>query len=147
MVVVVDDHRNIRETLTYVLQTSGIAVETGTNGVEGLEAIKRYKPKVVLLALEMPLMDGYEVCREIRHASDLDDVFVLVLTAHGQSLDLAKAQDVGIDLQMTIPFDDELLVEVVSEVFDGRLKPRSRSNSGDRVVCQTSAEPCAAAGL
>ena len=131
MVVVVDDHRNMRETLTYVLESSGIAVATGTNGVEGLEAIKRYKPKVVLLALEMPRMDGYEVCREIRRTSDLVEAFVLVLTARGQSPDPVRALDVGVDLHMPKPFDDEPLIEVINEVFEGRLAPRQHGNSSD----------------
>ena len=49
MVVLVDDEPNIRETVAFILEAEGIEVETGADGVEGLEAVKRCKPKVVLL--------------------------------------------------------------------------------------------------
>ncbi len=124
MVVLVDDEPNIRETVAFILEAEGIDVETGADGVEGLDAVKRCKPKVVLLDVMMPRMDGYEVCREIRNAPELEGVFVMILTARGQKSDEVKALEVGADLYMSKPFDDEVVLQVIQEVFEGRLASR-----------------------
>lgn len=124
MVVVVDDEQNIRETLAYILEAEGIEVETSADGVEGLEAVKRCKPKVVLLDVMMPRMDGYEVCRQIRSASDLAEVFVIIVTARGQRSDEVMALNVGANLYVAKPFDDAIVLEVIGQVFEGKLTAR-----------------------
>jgi DNA-binding response OmpR family regulator len=68
--------------------------------------------------------DGYEVCREIRSTPELAGVFVMILTARGQKSDEVKALEVGADLYMSKPFDDEVVLQVIHEVFEGRLASR-----------------------
>jgi two-component system alkaline phosphatase synthesis response regulator PhoP len=140
MVVLVDDEPNIRETVAFILEAEGIEVETGADGVEGLEAVKRCKPKVVLLDVMMPRMDGYEVCREIRSTPELEGVFVMILTARGQKSDEVKALEVGADLYMSKPFDDEVVLQVINEVFEGRLASRHGNASSDTGVHYQRAE-------
>jgi len=122
MVVLVDDEPNIRETVAFILEAEGVEVETGSDGVEGLDAVRRCQPKVVLLDVMMPRMDGYEVCRAIRADPALAGVFVMILTARGQKSDEAKALEVGADLYMSKPFDDEIVLQVIQDVFEGRLR-------------------------
>jgi len=133
MVVLVDDEPNIRETVAFILEAEGVEVETGSDGVEGLEAVRRCRPKVVLLDVMMPRMDGYEVCKAIRNDADLNGVFVMILTARGQKSDEEKALEVGADLYMSKPFDDEVVLQVIRDVFDGRLVSR-HSGDGDGPV-------------
>ena len=121
VVVLVDDEPNIRETVAFILEAEGVEVETGCDGVEGLEAVRRCKPKVVLLDVMMPRMDGYEVCRAIRNDPELDGIFVMILTARGQKSDEETALEVGADLYMSRPFDDEIVLQVIQDVFEGRL--------------------------
>ena len=121
VVVLVDDEPNIRETVAFILEAEGVEVETGCDGVEGLEAVRRCKPKVVLLDVMMPRMDGYEVCRAIRNDPELDGIFVMILTARGQKSDEETALEVGADLYMSKPFDDEIVLQVIQDVFEGRL--------------------------
>ncbi len=134
MVVLVDDEPNIRETVAFILEAEGVEVETGSDGVEGLEAVRRCKPKVVLLDVMMPRMDGYEVCRAIRSDPELSGVFVMILTARGQKSDEAKALEVGADLYMSKPFDDEVVMQVIRDVFDGRLVSKQGSAADGPVV-------------
>ncbi|RMF21431.1 MAG: response regulator [Deltaproteobacteria bacterium] len=134
MVVLVDDEPNIRETVAFILEAEGVEVETGSDGVEGLEAVRRCKPKVVLLDVMMPRMDGYEVCRAIRSDPELQGVFVMILTARGQKSDEAKALEVGADLYMSKPFDDEVVMQVIRDVFDGRLVSKQGSTEDGPVV-------------
>ncbi|RMD81949.1 MAG: response regulator [Candidatus Dadabacteria bacterium] len=134
MVVLVDDEPNIRETVAFILEAEGVEVETGCDGVEGLEAVRRCKPKVVLLDVMMPRMDGYEVCRAIRSDPELAGVFVMILTARGQKSDEAKALEVGADLYMSKPFDDEVVMQVIRDVFDGRLVSKHAASGEGPVV-------------
>lgn len=134
MVVLVDDEPNIRETVAFILEAEGVEVETGSDGVEGLEAVRRCRPKVVLLDVMMPRMDGYEVCKAIRSDPDLTGVFVMILTARGQKSDEEKALEVGADLYMSKPFDDEVVLQVIRDVFDGRLASRHGADGDAPVV-------------
>ena len=134
MVVLVDDEPNIRETVAFILEAEGVEVETGSDGVEGLEAVRRCKPKVVLLDVMMPRMDGYEVCKAIRNEPELTGVFVMILTARGQKSDEEKALEVGADLYMSKPFDDEVVLQVIRDVFEGRLVSRHGADGDGPVV-------------
>jgi two-component system alkaline phosphatase synthesis response regulator PhoP len=118
-VVLVDDEANIRETIAFILDAEGVEVATAKDGMEGLAAVRRLRPKVVLLDVMMPKMDGYEVCRAIRQDANLIGTFVIVLTAKGQRSDEQKALDIGADMYLSKPFDDEVVLRVIGEVFAG----------------------------
>jgi two-component system alkaline phosphatase synthesis response regulator PhoP len=118
-VVLVDDEPNIRETIAFILDAEGVEVATAADGTEGLAAVRRLKPKVVLLDVMMPRMDGYEVCRAVRQDANLLGVYVIILTAKGQKADEKKAMEVGADLYLSKPFDDEVVLKVIRDVFAG----------------------------
>lgn len=118
-VVLVDDEANIRETVAFILDAEGVEVATAADGVEGLSAVRRLKPKVVLLDVMMPKMDGYEVCRAIRQDPNLVGTYVIILTAKGQRSDERNALDFGADMYLSKPFDDELVLRTIGEVFAG----------------------------
>ena len=128
-VVLVDDEPNIRETVAFILEAEGVEVETAGDGMEGLEAVRRCRPRVVLLDVMMPRLDGYEVCREIRRDPDLEGVFVVILTARGQKADEVRSLEVGADLYMSKPFDDEVVLGVIRDVFEGRLVSAARQTA------------------
>lgn len=118
-VVLVDDEANIRETIAFILDAEGVEVATAADGVEGLSAVRRLKPKVVLLDVMMPKMDGYEACRAIRQDPNLIGTYVIILTAKGQRSDELKAIENGADFYLSKPFDDEVVLRVIGEVFAG----------------------------
>ena len=118
-VVLVDDEPSIRETIAFILDAEGVEVATAADGIEGLAAVRRLKPKVVLLDVMMPRMDGYEVCRAIRQDANLIGTYVIILTAKGQRSDEQKALEIGADLYLSKPFDDEVVLRVIGEVFAG----------------------------
>lgn len=132
-IVLVDDEPNIRETVAFILEAEGYDVDTAVDGIDGLEKVRAAKPKLVLLDVMMPRMDGYEVCQTIRSDPALAGVFILILTAKGQKSDELKALEVGADLYMSKPFDDEIVVQVIQDVFEGRLVSQVGS-AGDAPV-------------
>ncbi len=118
-VVLVDDEANIRETIAFILDAEGVEVATAADGVEGLAAVRRLRPKVVLLDVMMPRMDGYEVCRAIRQDPNLIGTYVIILTAKGQRSDERRSLEAGADLYLSKPFDDEVVLRVIGQVFAG----------------------------
>ena len=119
VVVLVDDEPNIRETVAFILEAEGVDVFTANDGEAGLELVYSKRPKVVLLDVMMPRMDGYEVCRRLRSMPDLASIYVVVLTAKGRKADELQAMEVGADLYLSKPFDDEVVLRVIREVFAG----------------------------
>ena len=126
-VVLVDDEPNIRETVAFILEAEGLQVTTACDGTLGLAAVREQRPKVVLLDVMMPGMDGYELCRAIRSDADLRDAYVLILTARGQKADELRALEAGADLYLSKPFDDEVVLAVIRDVFAGKAKSRSQA--------------------
>ncbi|MBN2009277.1 response regulator [candidate division KSB1 bacterium] len=118
MIVVVDDEPNIRETAAFILEMEGFSVVKACNGEEGLEYIRQFKPKLILLDVMMPKMDGYTLCHLIKHDPELSKIFVVMLTAKGQKVDEQKAHEMGADAYMTKPFDAEEVVWYLRKVFD-----------------------------
>jgi len=117
VVAIIDDEPFIRETASFILEMEGYEVITACNGEEGLELVRQERPKVVLLDVMMPRKNGYDVCREIKSDPALKDIFIIMLTAKGQKADQEKAQEVGADCYITKPFDDEVVLALISRVI------------------------------
>ncbi len=83
-VLVVDDNESIVRVLEHVLKRAGYEVDTALDGPDAVETAIRVKPDLVLLDIEMPTMDGYEVCRRLRARRDLRNMRIIMLTVKGQ---------------------------------------------------------------
>jgi DNA-binding response OmpR family regulator len=114
-ILVVDDEAHIRlliEQTLEELEDQGVEIITADNGVDALELIKTEKPKLVFLDVMMPKMNGFDVCRTVKHDLGMTDVYIVMLTAKGQEFDRQRGNEVGADIYMTKPFDpDELLAK------------------------------------
>jgi two-component system, OmpR family, alkaline phosphatase synthesis response regulator PhoP len=118
IVLIIDDEPNIRETAAFILEMEGFRVIKACNGEEGLSYIHKYHPKLILLDVMMPRMDGYTLCRIIKQNAGTAGIFVVMLTAKGQKVDEQKAREMGADAYMTKPFDAEEIVSYLHRVFN-----------------------------
>jgi DNA-binding response OmpR family regulator len=112
-ILAVDDEPNILLSIEFILEMEGYEVHTARDGEEALEVAGRVHPDLILLDINMPRMDGYEVCRIIRESDDLADAKVVMLTAKGQTLERKKGLEVGADEYVTKPFGAEELLEKI----------------------------------
>jgi DNA-binding response OmpR family regulator len=117
LVLVVDDEANIRETIAFILEMEGYDVILASDGVEALSQLRKHKPKFMILDVMMPKKNGYEVAKEIRKEKEFDDLYILILTAKGQSVDENDAINSGANSYMTKPFDDDKILKLISENF------------------------------
>jgi two-component system KDP operon response regulator KdpE len=109
-ILVVDDEPQIRRIMRETLTAAGYEVDDARNGLEGLEKVRQFHPDLVLLDINMPEMDGVEVCRAIRSDSN---VAIIMLTVRKAEADKVAALDAGADDFVTKPFSTpELLARV-----------------------------------
>jgi len=119
-VLIVDDEPHIRLLLEQALEEledEGVEIHTAKDGREALDVISKEHPQLVFLDVMMPELNGYEVCREVKHVKKLSDVFIIMLTAKGQEFDKLRGEEVGADIYMTKPFDPDEVVEKAMEVL------------------------------
>ena len=120
-ILIVDDEPHIRmliEQTLEELEDEGVEFLTAENGEVALQIIEKENPQLVFLDVMMPKMNGMEVCRKVKKELQLNNVFIVLLTAKGQELDRLKGQEVGADIYMTKPFDPEAILSKAREVLD-----------------------------
>ncbi|MDG3012929.1 response regulator transcription factor [Rhodococcus sp. D2-41] len=105
--LVVDDESALVDLVRGYLQHDGFEVRTAQDGPAALEAAREFDPEVVVLDLGLPLLDGVEVCRELRRFSDC---YVIMLTARSDEVDKLVGLSVGADDYLTKPFSPRELV-------------------------------------
>ena len=119
-ILIVDDEPHIRmliEQTLEELEDEGVEFLTAENGEIAFDIIQKENPQLVFLDVMMPKMNGMEVCRKVKKELQLNDVFIVLLTAKGQELDRQKGQEVGADIYMTKPFDPEAILNKAKEVL------------------------------
>ncbi|HIJ89121.1 MAG TPA: response regulator [Desulfuromonadales bacterium] len=110
IILAVDDEPNILMSIEFILDMEGYEVHTACDGDDALAAAERVRPDLILLDINMPRKDGYEVCRILRMRENMAGTKVIMLTAKGQALEKKKGLEVGADDYVTKPFSaDELL--------------------------------------
>ena len=127
-ILIVEDEANIRELLRLYLEREGYTVLEAENGVEGIKKWKSDKPDMLLLDVMMPVMDGWEVCKEIRAESDVP---IIMLTAKGETADRVSGLEMGADDYIVKPLEMPEVIARVRAVFR-RIAPdrRTRRTAG-----------------
>jgi len=97
-----------------ILQRAGFAIDVVQDGHEALQAHKKHPYDLILMDCQMPIMDGFEACRQIRKASDRQPVIVAV-TANALVGERERCLDAGMDDYLSKPFQAEQLIELVQK--------------------------------
>ena len=110
-VLVVEDEKDVREMLKFVLESEGHEVSIADSGVEGLARFGSFRPDVVLVDIGLPGMDGYEVARQARSLPGGKRIRLIAITGYGQDKDRQQARDAGFDSHLTKPVAYEQLAQ------------------------------------
>ena len=112
-VLIVDDEANIVISIEFLMKQAGYTVDIARNGEEALDKITSFQPDLVLLDVMMPKINGFELCRRIRENPDWQQMKIIMLTAKGREVEVAKGLSLGADSYVIKPFSTkELLAEV-----------------------------------
>ncbi len=120
-ILIVDDEPHIRALLEEALEEIedlGVEILIAEDGEAGLALVKEEKPRLVLLDVMMPKMNGFEVAANIRNDSEINDTYIIMLTAKGQEVDRSKGIEVGANEYVTKPFDPDYIVKRAGEILE-----------------------------
>ena len=112
--LIVEDDINIAELLKIYLQKDGFETENAYDGKKAVALAESFQPDIILLDIMLPVMDGWQVCREVRKNSKVP---IIMLTAKGESMDKVSGLEMGADDYMTKPFDPKELIARVHAVM------------------------------
>ncbi|WP_045223008.1 response regulator [Desulfonatronum thioautotrophicum] len=116
-ILIVEDEADILQLLEYHLTANGYEVFTATTGLEALKLARRHQPELMLLDLMLPGLDGFEVCRELKHDPHTSSTAVIMLTARGEEVDRVVGLELGADDYVTKPFSPREIVLRVKAVL------------------------------
>ena len=108
-VLVVDDDDRVREMIEFRLTLFGYEVVQATNGQEGLVAVRREQPDLILLDVMMQELDGFQVCRRLKQDEATKGIPVVMLTAKAEAKDVTRAFESGADDYVVKPYDPAVL--------------------------------------
>lgn len=127
-ILVVDDEADILELLKYNLSKEGYEVKIASDGIKGVDIAKSFLPDMILLDIMMPKQDGVETCRQIRELPELQNSFVIFLTARSEEYSEVAAFDMGADDYITKPIKPRALVSRINALFRREAK-KKKDNS------------------
>lgn len=126
-ILVIDDDPRLIHIVSMFLDSEGHTIQTASNGAEGLELLKSFRPELVIVDVMMPDMDGTEVCRSIRADPEFGDIPVLLFTALSTAADVERARAAGATNMITKPYS----LEGLKNVVNGALARSSALPSGE----------------
>jgi CheY-like chemotaxis protein len=118
-ILIVDDEPDIRGFHALLLNGAGMEVFTAENGTMALDVMRRASPDVIVTDVNMPVMDGVELCRHIRADATTRDVVVVIITGDASHRSQA-ALDAGCDAVLEKPCSQTLLLATIQVLLDGR---------------------------
>ncbi|MCB4792300.1 MAG: response regulator [Elusimicrobia bacterium] len=116
-VLVVDDERDVCALLQHILKGQGYKTEIAHNGTECLDKIKYFKPDLVMLDINMPHMDGWQVLECLRSSAKTKELPVIMCTERNMIGDIDRADKFGINGYITKPFIVERVLRKVEDNF------------------------------
>lgn len=119
-ILVIDDAEGVRKLLRASLAREGFVARFAGSGEEGLEAIRRELPDLILLDLMLPAMDGLEVCRRLKAEPRSGAVPVIMLTGRGEEADMVRGLELGADDYIVKPFSPRVLIARLRAVLRRR---------------------------
>jgi DNA-binding response OmpR family regulator len=116
-ILIAEDEPSILESLDFILRRAGWSIQSVTDGDAALAAVKRLKPRVVVLDVMLPKRSGFEVLKLLRADAETQALPVLILTAKGQSQDRRTAAELGATGFVTKPYANAEVVGAVRQLL------------------------------
>jgi len=114
--MVVDDSVTVRKVTTRFLERQGLDVITAKDGLEAMEMLEETKPDFILLDIEMPRLDGFEVVSRVRHDPRLQDIPIIMITSRTGEKHRDRALSLGANEYLGKPFQEQVLFSKIAEV-------------------------------
>jgi chemosensory pili system protein ChpA (sensor histidine kinase/response regulator) len=114
--MVVDDSVTVRKVTSRLLERNGMNVLTAKDGVDAITQLQERKPDIMLLDIEMPRMDGFEVATLVRHDEHLKDLPIIMITSRTGEKHRDRAMGIGVNEYLGKPYQESLLLETIQQL-------------------------------
>ncbi len=119
--MVVDDSITVRKVTQRHLQKRGVDVLLAKDGVDAMDQLRENVPDVMLVDIEMPRMDGYELTQLVRSDSRLKHVPIIMITSRAGDKHRDKALALGVNIYMTKPYQEDTLLANINNLLPSHL--------------------------
>lgn len=137
LILLIEDEEDIAALIKLQSEMSGYRLHVETDGLNGLIAVKREKPDLVLLDLMLPGQSGLDVCRKMKNDDELKEIPVIMISAKSEEIDVVLGLELGADDYVTKPFSPKVLFSRVRAVMrrgQEKMKPPKIINFGGFTV-------------
>lgn len=124
--LVVDDSITVRRVTQRLLERNGMRVLTARDGVDAMEMLQEHTPDIILLDIEMPRMDGYEVATQVRADPRLAGIPIIMITSRVGEKHRARAIEIGVDDYLGKPYQEAQLLEAIEPLIARRREAHLR---------------------
>ncbi|MDA0977242.1 MAG: response regulator, partial [Proteobacteria bacterium] len=124
-VMIVDDSVTVRKVTSRLMERNGYEVETAKDGVDAMNQLQEIRPDVMLLDIEMPRMDGFEVLRSVRRDEAIKDLPIIMITSRTGEKHKQQAMELGVNGYLGKPFQEANLLATIEEVIENAKKAGS----------------------
>ncbi|MDD1014085.1 Hpt domain-containing protein [Pseudomonas rubra] len=115
LVMVVDDSVTVRKVTGRLLERHGMNVLTAKDGVDAMALLQEHRPDILLLDIEMPRMDGFEVATQIRHDPQLKDLPIIMITSRTGQKHRDRAIAIGVNDYLGKPYQESVLLQSIAQ--------------------------------
>jgi CheY-like chemotaxis protein len=119
-ILVVDDNPTNLKLVSFLLVKRGYQVRSASGAQEALEALKEFHPVLILMDMQMPEIDGFELTRRLKADPATRDITIIALTAYAMKGDEERVRAAGCDGYMSKPIDTRALPEAVASWLAAR---------------------------
>ena len=119
-VLVVDDSVTVRKVTSRFLERQGMRAIVAKDGIDAIEILQELTPDIILLDIEMPRMDGFEVATQVRHQRRLKDIPIIMITSRTGEKHRTRAMEIGVNDYMGKPFQEDELMTSIEELLGER---------------------------
>ena len=113
-ILVIEDEMDVLKMTVFRLKKAGYDVLTADDGKKGLDTVEQERPDFIFLDLNLPVMDGYEVCRELKKDEELKKIPVVILSASSDGIK-EKSIEIGADDYIIKPYEPQELLNKIEK--------------------------------
>lgn len=121
-ILLVDDEKDLVETVKLRLEVSGYEVVVARDGMEAINLARQENPDLIILDLMLPKIDGYKVCAMLKFDARFKDTPVILFTARAGEQDRSLGAEVRADAYLVKPFDSKIFLAKIEELLKKRQK-------------------------
>ena len=126
--LIIEDNEQNMYMLSFLLENNNYEVLQAFNGIDGIKAAREGSPDVILLDIQLPEMDGYQVARALRKCNDLDHIPIVAVTSHAMVGDREKAMEAGANGYIEKPVDPDNFIQKMESYFNEELLLRRKAS-------------------